>query len=83
MKWISVKDRLPEYGRQVLVWGQHRLHVQMGGAYASICERANFKGTLLEGKESKYLCEHGFRQMAYVTHWMPLPSSPTNEAYEE
>lgn len=67
VKWISVKDRLPEDGQKVLVCGT-RKGMQVGV----------FRGLM-----------HPFDAMGWwwkkdtrldVTHWMPLPESPEEEA---
>jgi hypothetical protein len=65
-KWISVEERLP------------------GG----VCITRNDVGATLIGRVSKcqhreaYRCddEHGVYAMFDVTHWMPLPEPPKEEA---
>ena len=76
--WISVKDRLPEYEINVLVWGEARgMNPNMGGAYTFICRRKNLKGTFFEKQADRYVEENQF-VAKYVTHWMPLPEPPKN-----
>lgn len=74
--WISVKDRLPEIGKSVLIyypkWDGDEIQVaklEDDGMMFDICGEFNI-GT------------------GVVTHWMPLPQKPKSEddkgkAYEE
>lgn len=59
-EWISVEDRLPEDGSCVLVCFQVR--------DGSRCISA--------GNYSYYLARWIIRDIAQVTHWMPLPEMP-------
>lgn len=61
--WISVKDRLPEYGVPVIgVWYP---------ANMQLCERA-------KGAFADYWCEthNTMNHLCAPTHWMPLPDPP-------
>ena len=64
-EWISVKDRLPEIGRSVIVYN----------APAKCAAEAMYKGEgrFLQFRWSARLQEHE------VTHWMPLPQPPKGE----
>jgi hypothetical protein len=74
--WISVEDRLPEYGQKFLVMGEAKgMNPQMGGAYVFISQRLDLKGTLLEKQAERHVEENHFRAQ-YVTHWQPLPLKP-------
>lgn len=76
-KWISVEDRLPNYGVKVLVLGElSRMNPSMGGAYVLISQRQDLKGTQLNKDNHRYQCDNQFMSMSYVTHWMPLPTPP-------
>lgn len=78
-EWISVSERLPEFGLNVLVRGEARgMNPQMGGAYTFICSRKNLKGTSLEKQSERYIEKNQFAA-SYVTHWLPLPSPPQNK----
>lgn len=67
-KWISVKDRLPEEGEEVLVFGQY-----LNDIPKVLGVRSRYKGD----QDWKYTWE-GSDEWIYreddVTHWMPLPS---------
>ncbi len=69
-KWISVKDRLPEYDRKVLV-------TDVRDGYISISElKAGGKGL-----KDYWECEDGMRlPVSEITHWMPLPEPPKEDA---
>ena len=64
-KWISVEERLPEYGKYVLVAD----------------ERNRFIGLFsLEKTEENYVFWRGMgswtMDVIAITHWMPLPEPP-------
>lgn len=64
VKWISVKDRLPEKGEIVLACGKrHATSGMFQGASRNNPKWWHWKGNTL--KE--------------VTHWMPLPQPPKGE----
>lgn len=70
MEWISVQERLPEEEGEYLVW-----RVWAGIAQRSLIwfrEGEWFYGPPELGLGS--IAEHGDQ----VTHWMPLPSPPTD-----
>jgi hypothetical protein len=68
MKWISIKDRLPDAGQIVIiVWRGHTQntcyvydkHIEQWSTYDGECTIGNNKN---------------------VTHWMPLPEPPKDES---
>jgi hypothetical protein len=59
-KWISVDERLPESGEDVLVWHCGSVH----SAYFNY----SAGGVAYFVRDSHYNCE--------PTHWMPLPGPP-------
>ena len=64
MKWISVKDRLPECGIEVLVW---RKGTDVGCDYLTTHGEDAFGNDILKWdvfEDEKF------------THWMPLPEPP-------
>ena len=75
-KWISVKDRLPDYMGEVLVIvsGKPHENITLDGAY-EIAEYDPVEGWILE-----MWPEWG---SAVVTHWMPLPEPPEEEPKNE
>ena len=72
MKWISVKDRLPDEDEQVLIFGLEGYDV---GTYSP--EGAETIQFLVSIDSSS-----GFNYMNYhycVSHWMPLPEPPKGD----
>jgi hypothetical protein len=66
MKWISVKDSLPEFNKHVLVYC--RIFGTYIGSHVFIGEFAGKKyGNWNDGKSTGVLPP---------THWMPLPEPP-------
>lgn len=77
MEWISVNDRLPDDGQEVLIYtngdvvqaylsddywkGSYNVTSNMNDGYVSD-RRISKRGTNFD----------------FVTHWMPLPEPPTN-----
>ena len=64
-EWISVKDRLPEPWKQVLIYSQY-----------DFCEVALYIG--IPGKW-RVTWNHDMLDADSVTHWMPLPQPPKGE----
>jgi len=58
--WISVKDRLPDYSNQVIVFKEHHKAIEIANR------------THTSSKGDFWSCEYGH----YITHWMPLPNPP-------
>lgn len=66
-EWISVKDKLPDKGDQVLCYGEEPNNIHDDGL--------PFKTGIYDGKNwiSDHFCESSYIE---VTHWMPLPEPP-------
>ena len=64
-EWISVKDRLPEPWKQVLIYSRY-----------DFCEVALYIG--IPGKW-RVTWNHDMLDADSVTHWMPLPEPPKGE----
>ena len=62
--WISVKDRFPEAGQQVVALRANKSW-----------DRAEFAPLYFDGLPAWYLPE-GPTTLDVVTHWMPLPEPP-------
>lgn len=79
MKWISVKDRLPEDGEDVLVYYADDFHITVG-----YFESNNVR-YYIESDGSKFCTYDGWETeipwapKGRVTHWMPLPEAPKQE----
>ena len=85
MKWISVRDRLPEDDRTVLVCVADRYSLAGLVHFRVVC----YCGSgVLEGW--KYSCGKDSEtndithwiEKNDVTHWMPLPEPPTGARYD-
>lgn len=81
--WISVKDRLPERGEQVLLiaYGWKDTIVYIGKLEHMSPETSWLTG--ITSKESEW-CIQGWSYLRepVVTHWMPLPGPPETEGEE-
>ena len=64
-EWISVKDKLPEPWKQVLIYSRY-----------DFCEVALYIG--IPGKW-RVTWNHEMLDADSVTHWMPLPEPPKGE----
>lgn len=67
-EWISVKDRLPEVGKPVLVYRGRCLG-----------ELMNVYVLLDEGRWEDDYGYYGSAEDEGITHWMPLPQPPKGE----
>ena len=67
--WISVKDRLPEEGIQVLAYGQH--HQRNEPCYFAAMYSGDIWGFSIPRIGG-----------LNVTHWQPLPSPPKTTQHE-
>ncbi len=78
-EWISVKDRLPKDGEDVLVYHAADLHITVG-----YFESANVQ-YYLESDGSRFYTDSGWEteipwaQKGGVTHWCELPNAPKDE----
>lgn len=64
--WISVKDRMPEVYKRVLVINNHLMIYAAEYLYLDDDHYWNYQ----------HCCECGVDN---VTHWMPLPEGPKDE----
>lgn len=67
-QWISVEDRLPEFHKQILFYAGDIDGLMKGAFYRNSHKFQNNNGDFFYKKE--------------VTHWMPLPTPPTQEQGE-
>ena len=66
-KWISVEERLPKEGEEVLVFGYWHEKFQPLMCYLS------------PHRKGKWFTTIAGQQVYTVTHWMPLPEPPKEE----
>lgn len=81
MKWISVKEQLPEVNEKVLIFEAHTKEMYVGERL--IFSPTRFRIELPEYYETysididKDPIKHpGTGTIFHVTHWMPLPDVP-------
>lgn len=76
MKWISVKDHLPEFDKEVLLWDDWKTRE---GETFQDC-RVGYLKEVRTTKTSEGIqnyAEWGGTEFAFnITHWMPLPKPP-------
>lgn len=96
MKWISVKDRLPSFNEEVIVYSldEYRCDIPQL-CIGSFSERV--KKTRIRNQEtgrwkiieenkiifapySTCCCYPGYVELECITHWMPLPEEPEADA---
>lgn len=70
-EWISVTDRLPELGVNVLVFKPPTVHIMH---YEGIASNGDIKW------RDQFVSLGGF--WGWVTHWMPLPALPERTGAE-
>lgn len=81
MEWISVKDRLPEEGQEVLVishgWEGRLVYI---GEHTRIESETSWL-TGITSKASDWLLQGwSYLREPQVTHWMPFPELPEEVA---
>jgi hypothetical protein len=81
-EWISVEDRLPEVESTAKGWGNHK--VQKSVRVLCACKQKSGKVLVKEGyyelldySDKPYWRIPG--SIDSVTHWMPLPTPPTEK----
>jgi hypothetical protein len=75
-KWISVKDRLPEDGENVLVYNDDNSEdfIPYFTGY--------FHGGMWYSSYALYEEENFLEVPSIVTHWMPLPEPPKDQQHK-
>jgi hypothetical protein len=74
MEWISVKERLPEYGEQVLLqiktWRVYWCDIKSIAIGSRLSTNSSGENWSMYGSSCS--------DRSSVTHWMPLPKLPEN-----
>lgn len=79
-EWVSVKDRLPEDGQEVLVYAVGKADGFIGNSVTTISERFIFRlFPWSDGVEEWRSPWEYFDSNYEITHWMPLPKQPKGE----
>lgn len=72
--WVKVEDRLPEFGKHVLVYGEKRILMAQLNRSKEI---KSASGPYFEHEWSEP--DRSFEDLYItVTHWQPLPELPSN-----
>lgn len=93
MKWISVKDRLPEHHDSILVCDNNKIgsNKKKCMGVAVFVDSIKMNETLWKSgygneavdvkKHPYYFCSQEVKQHTYnnVTHWIPLPEPPKDK----
>lgn len=74
--WISVKDRLPEVGNSYIVAGKQRYP---GEPWEYFTDVAVFQGSYIDDFWDTFN-DWDEGQEIHITHWMPLPEPPKEDA---
>lgn len=70
-EWISVEDRLPDVGQQVLCLGIEPFEDEEGNtSHRNVYDLGEIE------KKGYSLAMYAYDFDAYATHWMPLPEPP-------
>ena len=84
MRWIPVEERLPEKQGEYIVFADGKVTTDMYIVCDEIERWLHYDGSLNEFYIDPYSSKPT-REPPYpkVTHWMPLPQPPKEEAYEK
>ena len=81
--WISVKDRMPEIGEEVLVYAKGKIDGFIGEHVIAICKRfVEHIFSSSPGYETWSTPWQYFHIDYEITHWMPLPEPPKEDTDE-
>ncbi|MBR4347269.1 MAG: DUF551 domain-containing protein [Oscillospiraceae bacterium] len=77
-EWISVKDRLPESSKEVLVWYEYFRYGEFNRLYQTFGIGERFENY------NSWMIDHstGWHKLRVIA-WMPLPEPPRKDNNEE
>ena len=82
-QWISVKDRFPELGKDVLVYAVGKIDGFIGEREIAICKRYTMRVFPSAPEHETWSSPWRYFHTDYeITHWMPLPEPPKEVSNE-
>lgn len=75
MKWINIKDNLPELCQLVLVYRCEDKGGYYRGVYIATYEKL-YKSNYIFIIEDRETNHNNYRPLSEFSHWMPLPDKP-------
>lgn len=79
MKWIDVKEQLPQEGQAVLVFQTYPKGTMFNCLQYPLC-RCNYVVAEFGWKNEFYYSGTGMNTVKHVSHWMPLPEEPKEQS---
>lgn len=77
-EWISVKDRLPEIGTEVIAWSPKSYTGLGQGRVTALCRLIRYEEATEFYWANHYPGNSNIHTQEAITHWMPLPEPPKN-----
>lgn len=83
-QWISVTDKMPEIGQNVLVYAVGRIDGFIGDSIIQICKRYTIKSFPSGPEHEVWSVPFTYFHTDYlITHWMPIPEPPKMDEVTE
>lgn len=79
--WVSVDDKMPENGKEVLVWKEHATDIPIQAYFNEKAKEWRGSAEVRECMISGYAEKP---KLYFVpTHWMPLPEPPNTQSLNQ